>query len=540
MKMRTQTNLVKRGNMFYYRARVPADLVPVLKRTERWLSLQTRDEAEAKRRIRAKQVELDHEYETLRARRAAHAPLSPEAAERLGLLFVEQELRDDEEWRRNGTTRANLDAWEDIATDDLADWREAVATGRLDRAQTRQFNEWVEELTKAGHVGALADTDRRLMQYEFVKANVRALELRLGRNKGTVAPIPRTTPETPLRVPQVQLAPTSQHNGTSSLLLSEAFERWNAERQLSDRTKADWDRALRLFVGLHGDIPLTQVTKAHLVAIKDSMVAKGRAANTVEKMIGAHSTVFRWCVDNGLLAVNVAHGIRVARGKVEREKRLPFTADQLTALFASSIYSAGARPVRGRGEAAYWLPLLAMWTGARLEELGQLTLGDIRQEAGHWVIVISDRGEGRVKTASSRRRVPIAWALVDLGFLRYVEDLRGRKLTGSWLFPDLVPSAVGVRTQKWSDWFGEYLRETVGIQDKRVVFHSFRHSYKAACRAAGISEEVHDQLTGHAAGSVGRSYGSGLDYPLGPLVDAIGRLRFSGVTLPAPWSPTAS
>jgi hypothetical protein len=42
-------------------------------------------------------------------------------------LYVEQELRRDEEWRRGGTTQENLNAWADIATDDLGDWRGAVA-----------------------------------------------------------------------------------------------------------------------------------------------------------------------------------------------------------------------------------------------------------------------------------------------------------------------------------------------------------------------------------------------------------------------------
>ncbi len=42
-------------------------------------------------------------------------------------------------------------------------------------------------------------------------------------------------------------------------------------------------------------------------------------------------------------------------------------------------------------------------------------------------------------------------------------------------------------------------------------FHSFRHTFKRACRDAQISEEVHDALTGHKGpASVGRSYGRGM------------------------------
>ena len=36
----------------------------------------------------------------------------------------------------------------------------------------------------------------------------------------------------------------------------------------------------------------------------------------------------------------------------------------------------------GAGEAAYWLPLLALFTGARLEELAQLRVSDLASEEG--------------------------------------------------------------------------------------------------------------------------------------------------------------
>jgi hypothetical protein len=49
-----------------------------------------------------------------------------------------------------------------------------------------------------------------------------------------------------------------------------------------------------------------------------------------------------------------------------------------------------------------------------------------------------------------------AWADIaadDLG------DWRGT-VPGAWLFPDLKVNRLGVRTQKWSEWFGV----TCGVQ----------------------------------------------------------------------------
>lgn len=68
-------------------------------------------------------------------------------------------------------------------------------------------------------------------------------------------------------------------------------------------------------------------------------------------------------------------------------------------------------------------------------------------------------------------------------------------------------------------WFGRYLRSTCGITDTTKVFHSFRHTFKRITRDAGINEELHDALTGHSSGGVGRSYGKG--FSLKPLARAM-------------------
>ena len=48
----------------------------------------------------------------------------------------------------------------------------------------------------------------------------------------------------------------------------------------------------------------------------------------------------------------------------------------------------------------------------------------------------------------------------------------------------------------------------LGIDNPSSVFHSFRHGFKDALRAAGVNEDVSDALTGHSGGnSVARGYG---------------------------------
>ena len=120
----------------------------------------------------------------------------------------------------------------------------------------------------------------------------------------------------------------------------------------------------------------------------------------------------------------------------------------------------------------------------------------------------------RVKTKPSRRRIPIHQTLLDLEFLEYVETLRRAK--DERLFPGLKQNRSGRWTPAWSKWWGRYARRKANIVDPRKVLHSFRHTFKDACRACHIPEEVHDALTGHSGSGVGRTYGA-LHYPLAPL-----------------------
>ncbi len=74
-----------------------------------------------------------------------------------------------------------------------------------------------------------------------------------------------------------------------------------------------------------------------------------------------------------------------------------------------------------------------------------------------------------------------------------------------------------------------------GIDSPTRTFHSFRHTFKRACRDAEISKEIHDELTGHAgSGDVGSGYGRTGDgrFSLAVLNAAIQKLSFAGYVAP--------
>jgi integrase len=268
-----------------------------------------------------------------------------------------------------------------------------------------------------------------------------------------------------------------------------------------------------------------QLQRVDVARFRDHLGRQRLARGTIAKKIGFVSTLLQAGYDAGLVPSNVARGLRVPKSRVETLVRRSFTTAELERLMACSLYTSRFRPLGGAGEAAAWLPLIALATGARIEEIAQLRVDDLILDRQYGPLLrITDEGEGqRLKTESSRRIIPLHAQLVNAGLLRYVAIVK--EAGHDWLFPELVADHDGRRSANFSKWFQRYLRDKngLGIEDPAIVFHSFRHTFKTFCRAASINEEVSDALTGHAPTSVGRSYG---EMPLSRLFPAVQSLVF--------------
>jgi integrase len=256
---------------------------------------------------------------------------------------------------------------------------------------------------------------------------------------------------------------------------------------------------------------------------------------------------FAWCVSCGDLDENPAKDVRVKQAKSRVTKsRGTFKQHHLTPLFAaplytgcksaSRIYEWGDHFVRDH---RYWLPLLGLWTGARLGELCQLLLSDIREIEGVWCLEIKAGGEKHVKSRAAERRVPIHPELKRLGFIEHVQQLRREGIVR--LFPEIEPGAGGYLSDTISKWFGRFLRLTLGkeaVSADGLMFHSFRHTVKDALRAAGVDERVQDALIGHETDHVSSQYGEGYQVPR--LFAEISKMRHEGLDLPGLYSASSA
>ena len=117
----------------------------------------------------------------------------------------------------------------------------------------------------------------------------------------------------------------------------------------------------------------------------------------------------------------------------DRVERLPASYGK-AALCLSKL----RRAVPGRTiirDEKFWLPLIAVFSGMRQEEICQLSLEDVRETNGIAYFDINDRGARTLKNRTTVRRVPVHDELVRLKLLRRVEALRGKREMR--LFPEL-------------------------------------------------------------------------------------------------------
>ncbi|WP_409764965.1 DUF6538 domain-containing protein [Ferrovibrio sp.] len=344
--------------------------------------------------------------------------------------------------------------------------------------------------------------------------------------------------------------------------LSELLNRYLAKKQYPSNTEHEWRLAWRRLIEYVGDIAIGDLRKFHLIqwremlqrcplnltrferrlalpdiiriwekkGIKYHMISR----HTVDKYFTAIRTVLNWA-EGRIIDASPARDLKpdAAPKEAAARKRLPFSTEDHLIIFGSTVYrgfkSAKYRSLPGKKiieDAAYWLPLLALYTGARLEELGQLLLEDIRQYPidGFYYIDITDQNDEtkRLKTLGSLRQVPIHSELVRWGFLKYVQ--RMHDAGHHRLFPDLRKDKRGSYTQKFSRDWNRWLRK-LGIEDDRKVFHSFRHGFKDAARAAGIEKALRDRLQGHAVSDVAETYGNG--WTMSDLAEAIEKIKYS-------------
>lgn len=195
--------------------------------------------------------------------------------------------------------------------------------------------------------------------------------------------------------------------------------------------------------------------------------------------------------------------VRVTKPKL----RMPWSEERLTAFLTSPIFtgcfSSARRWRRGNHiirDATYWVPLIVLTLGSRIEEILLLKRTDVRLRNGHFCLAIASGPANTGKTEDANRIVPLPQLLLDLGFVEWFQALPDEH--GVLLFPEAVRrSTKGDVTSAFGKHFRRIL-DHLGLGDFDEDFYAMRKTLSSMLRSADVTDGQRQAIAGHKHGTV--------------------------------------
>ncbi len=521
-----------RGSRYYVKIIIPGDLKAIYGKTQVNPALGTSDRREAVLRATIKRAEWLADFEV--KRRALNATPLEVITPDLSALLAQR-------------VRASVLANDDRVRSDLPLLAEiAHVRGELDRRSANRLiiPRWALPTPRIDDLSGATEAERQELADLNAYLDGKAAIALAGRNLAVVLPLVKAEAanlgvifdaQTPgardalltclkayrtahqevtqrdagevIETPVVPIAPPKATKPTSEApkRLRDVFDRWvkSGDTPRSADSTAAMDRALRQFEGQHPTVLLRDITREMGDTYRAWLLANCKASKTARDRLTGIKTLLKYAA--GTLEWTQRHtweGLDIKAKTTNR--RRPVTNDELVTLFTTPLHTSYDIPkaTQGGKDAAYWLPLLGAYTGARLGELCQLKAIDIQTVEGIPVMVLTDDGEDQsIKTEAGRRTVPIHSELLRLGFMEYATAMQAKGADSLW-------PALPLRKDKQSDFFGRWFkdfREPLGLLGPgKPTFHYFRHTVRPLMRRAGFSDSTQDKVTGHETqGSVG-------------------------------------
>jgi integrase len=585
------TNIARRaGSASYYaRLSVPKDLQAIVGKKEVWKSLGTKDARQARALVAPVLAKWHAEFEELRRRRQA----TPDDVRAATWEHYKAEVEFHQQQRLSLPTKAEIDGAVDQARAAVAsgqgregpidllnvvgdalvlkgqsEWqreqrtvRKATIEKHLAEGETALVEGWALDVIRregwAMEPGspAFRDLCQRLQRAELealrraeehdrgdftgkpndpaVKAPAPNLHVIAAPGEGVMELFETFATENPKKVKPDTIRMNREIVGWFAQHVGPTFP----ASKIDKKAVREWKQALAKFPIKAAEVrDFRGLTFKKIIAANEHAKRQVLSETTINKYLSALGAFCQWLMQNGIIDSNPVDGMHL--GKDRRSKVRPYTPEELTRIFASPLFTGCLseaeehRPGNVRlADHRYWLPLLSLFTGARMNELAQLLVADVRQERGRWILHVTREGDETktVKTKGSQRVIPVHPELERLGFLDYHTQ---RSAAGDRrLFPEIKPDARGHLSGHFSRFWGRYVAR-IGVKDDAAVnFHSFRHGMADALRRAGFRDEEFGFLLGHTQATTTGRYGILAEGDLTQRCKMIDAVEFPGLDL---------
>jgi site-specific recombinase XerD len=287
------------------------------------------------------------------------------------------------------------------------------------------------------------------------------------------------------------------------LTLRDALKLYLRDRRdkgVDNRAKFERDRERsieRLITHLNGDRFVGDVSRTDARSYVDK-AQRTYKPESVNKEVHLFKAVFNTAYrELELDKRNPWEELQVHDDVPDRDKRDSFTIEQgRTVLDALDTSNPDLRRIG----------FITAFTGARLKEVSGLLAEDVDLAAETPTLTIYPNAVRTVKNKASRRVIaPVGPALEAL------REAREAHPSGP-LFPRYADEPAGATNASAA--LVSVLRKRVGIKDKKLVWHSWRHTMKDLLRNAGVPTAIQNRILGHSGEGVGDNYGRGHDMKL--------------------------
>lgn len=300
-------------------------------------------------------------------------------------------------------------------------------------------------------------------------------------------------------------------NGYRAML--KLFIRIIGDRPANRLAIDDIDEYLKILQQLPSNLNKSSLYKGMTIAeILDMDDVEPMAGKTIKNNLRQAKSFCKWLYERDYLSKDVAasHSYTPDDTRKDSEERKVYERDDIQGMVNGFISerSAQTRRFMARPE-RFWVPILSLFGGFRLEEVCQLLVADITEVTEIWCVDCNwydGRGKKvkKFKNKNATRVQPLHQTVLDLGFMSYVRAMRDAG--HERLFPLLTPrpSDNGKLGGNLSAWYNGQKGSYKGFENQYVdtdpdkAFHSLRHSFCTAVEHPGMSDRMLSDLMGHA------------------------------------------
>ena len=551
--------LYQRGNVYYFRYAFPDYLKERFKRRELRLSLctgflRTAKKIAAKLRWRLEEILMEQDtmnYGEVRTRLAAELTALLESCGEKRLLTLDEIRRRIDSLRQRMLDAADNNFYSppkgvlfDSGTHTAVSSSQALEQhyqifykNMVNKPEYLTIEAHPEALLEMLHhriftTEELAEENLKHILNEYIKMQITFNRIMVARERGdygferqfqSTTPLPPMQPVAPEAPPEILLTD----------FIAMYVDTKVKDKHWQPHSVSDHVNRLNTLVEILGNKAITAITRDDMrnyrdilsklpparkksaqfrnLSIKDILALKPQttlSVKTVNVTIEAVASMFEWGIREEYISSNPAKSLQIKDDRQEIDLREPFTEQDIKQVFFSGRY----KPSSFKHPAYYWAPLIALYSGMRLEEICQLHCSDIMQDGEIWYFDInknpSEDGVVRkiLKNKNAKRNVPIHPKLIELGLLTYWSKLKDSN--SDRLFPELNKTE---KSPKYGKQVGKTFTRFIEKLDitGNISFHSLRHSFSDFYKKRNLQNDIFTQVFGHdIAQLAAKQYGS--------------------------------